>query len=74
MGVSQEVLAIDDKCPSDLRAIKEEDVVVWVDPLDGTSEFASAAKTNSCVYFLVILKALKYHKVIVFQKLCFDLI
>jgi 3'(2'), 5'-bisphosphate nucleotidase len=27
------------KCPDSLMNIKEEDVVVWVDPLDGTSEF-----------------------------------
>lgn len=27
------------KCPESLRSIKEEDVVVWVDPLDGTTEF-----------------------------------
>lgn len=27
------------KCPESLQSIKEEDVVVWLDPLDGTSEF-----------------------------------
>lgn len=26
-------------CPEDLKAVKEEDVVVWVDPLDGTKEY-----------------------------------
>ncbi|XP_013183386.2 3'(2'),5'-bisphosphate nucleotidase 1 isoform X2 [Amyelois transitella] len=27
------------KCPVNLQAVKEEDIVVWVDPLDGTSEY-----------------------------------
>lgn len=27
------------KCPDTLEDITEEDVVVWVDPLDGTSEY-----------------------------------
>lgn len=27
------------KCPDDLVAVKDEDVVIWVDPLDGTSEY-----------------------------------
>lgn len=26
-------------CPGDLQGVKEEEVVVWVDPLDGTSEY-----------------------------------
>lgn len=26
-------------CPSDLVNVKDEDIVVWVDPLDGTAEF-----------------------------------
>uniref|UniRef100_A0A914D353 3'(2'),5'-bisphosphate nucleotidase 1 n=1 Tax=Acrobeloides nanus TaxID=290746 RepID=A0A914D353_9BILA len=47
LSLSPEVLKIDDQCPEVLRSIKEEDVVVWVDPLDGTSEFAQAAKTKS---------------------------
>ncbi|KAI1727818.1 inositol monophosphatase family domain-containing protein [Ditylenchus destructor] len=47
LGVSKEVLEIDAKCSEELRNIKEEDVVIWVDPLDGTSEFAQAAKTKS---------------------------
>ncbi|KAI6242748.1 hypothetical protein M3Y99_00181400 [Aphelenchoides fujianensis] len=47
LGVSSEVLQLDAKCPEELRAAKAEDLVVWVDPLDGTSEFAEAAKTKS---------------------------
>ncbi|XP_054712980.1 3'(2'),5'-bisphosphate nucleotidase 1-like isoform X1 [Uloborus diversus] len=27
------------KCPEYLAAVKEEDVVIWVDPLDGTAEY-----------------------------------
>lgn len=28
------------KCPSEFENVQDEDVIVWVDPLDGTSEFA----------------------------------
>ncbi|XP_059053164.1 3'(2'),5'-bisphosphate nucleotidase 1 isoform X2 [Achroia grisella] len=27
------------ECPAALKSVKEEDIVVWVDPLDGTSEY-----------------------------------
>lgn len=27
------------ECPSSLQGVMEEDIVVWVDPLDGTSEY-----------------------------------
>ena len=27
------------QCPEELCSIKEEDLVVWVDPLDGTAEY-----------------------------------
>lgn len=33
----KEVLSL--KCPANLLSVKEEDIVVWVDPLDGTSEY-----------------------------------
>lgn len=33
------MLKIDSKCSNNLREIKLEDFVVWVDPLDGTNEF-----------------------------------
>ncbi|KAK0395333.1 hypothetical protein QR680_001234 [Steinernema hermaphroditum] len=42
-----DVLKQDSKCSDELRSIKPEDVVIWVDPLDGTSEFAQAAKSAS---------------------------
>ncbi len=31
------------KCPPELESTTLEDVVVWVDPLDGTSEFAQVS-------------------------------
>ncbi|CAL1279058.1 unnamed protein product [Larinioides sclopetarius] len=30
---------INAECPVDLASVKEEDVVIWVDPLDGTAEY-----------------------------------
>jgi len=35
----KEVLSHDSECPDNLKEIDKRDVVVWVDPLDGTSEF-----------------------------------
>ncbi|XP_068618881.1 3'(2'),5'-bisphosphate nucleotidase 1 isoform X1 [Battus philenor] len=31
------------ECPSSLQGVNEEDIVVWVDPLDGTSEYTQGA-------------------------------
>ncbi|CAG4957542.1 unnamed protein product [Colias eurytheme] len=36
-----EILALE--CPKSLLGVKEEDIVVWVDPLDGTSEYTQGA-------------------------------
>jgi len=47
LGFSLEVLNADKKCQADLREIKEEDLVIWVDPLDGTSEFVEFEKSDS---------------------------
>ncbi|VDK42745.1 unnamed protein product [Anisakis simplex] len=44
---SKEVLKFDEKCSKELREIDVNDVVVWVDPLDGTCEFAQANKNGS---------------------------
>ncbi len=38
-GLEQSVLQMSDKLPEDLKNVKEEDIVVWVDPLDGTAEY-----------------------------------
>jgi len=35
--MSEEILKLE--CPEDIKSFKEEDLVVWVDPLDGTSEY-----------------------------------
>lgn len=37
MDSDQEILTIE--CPSEYVEVSNEDVVVWVDPLDGTSEY-----------------------------------
>ncbi|XP_063092763.1 3'(2'),5'-bisphosphate nucleotidase 1 isoform X3 [Cavia porcellus] len=36
-------------CPAQYRAIKEEDLVVWVDPLDGTKEYTEGLLDNVTV-------------------------
>ncbi|CAD6191419.1 unnamed protein product [Caenorhabditis auriculariae] len=47
LGYSLDVLRTEAQFSDDLRAIKEDDVVVWVDPLDGTSEVALAVKNKN---------------------------
>ncbi|XP_045776717.1 3'(2'),5'-bisphosphate nucleotidase 1 isoform X2 [Maniola jurtina] len=37
VDADKEILSIE--CPSFLQNVKEEDIVIWVDPLDGTSEY-----------------------------------
>ncbi|XP_039757649.1 3'(2'),5'-bisphosphate nucleotidase 1 isoform X2 [Pararge aegeria] len=37
VDADKEILSIE--CPSFLKGVKEEDIVIWVDPLDGTSEY-----------------------------------
>ncbi|KAK6297695.1 hypothetical protein J4Q44_G00322780 [Coregonus suidteri] len=44
-GQSEEILQ--KSCPLEYSALKEEELVVWVDPLDGTKEYTEAAK---CLY------------------------
>lgn len=51
LSFSKQVLELDNKLPEEFRQIKEEDVVIWVDPLDGTSEFAAAIKNKTCTLF-----------------------
>lgn len=47
MGFNEDVLLSDRLISADLKSIKESDVVVWVDPLDGTSEVALAVKNKN---------------------------
>ncbi|PAV90496.1 hypothetical protein WR25_27149 [Diploscapter pachys] len=46
-GYLSDVLKLDERCAESLRNIKEEELVVWVDPLDGTSEVTQAVKNNN---------------------------
>jgi 3'(2'), 5'-bisphosphate nucleotidase len=46
LDYSVDVLKIDDKCREKFGEITEKDVVIWVDPLDGTSEFAQGANAK----------------------------
>ncbi|KAK4336799.1 hypothetical protein RND71_043578 [Anisodus tanguticus] len=39
------------KCPSELIDVKDEDIVIWVDPLDGTTEYAKGIL--DCVTVLI---------------------
>ncbi|XP_028027549.1 3'(2'),5'-bisphosphate nucleotidase 1-like isoform X1 [Bombyx mandarina] len=39
--IDKEILKL--QCPPNLQEVKEEDIVVWVDPLDGTSEYTQGA-------------------------------
>ncbi|XP_041969466.1 3'(2'),5'-bisphosphate nucleotidase 1 isoform X1 [Aricia agestis] len=41
LEADKEILRLD--CPASLKSVKEEDIVVWVDPLDGTSEYTQGA-------------------------------
>ncbi|XP_068609769.1 3'(2'),5'-bisphosphate nucleotidase 1 isoform X1 [Brachionichthys hirsutus] len=41
-GHSEEILQ--KTCPAEYRGIKEEELVVWVDPLDGTKEYTEASR------------------------------
>ncbi|KAL3052287.1 hypothetical protein OYC64_004939 [Pagothenia borchgrevinki] len=42
-GHSEEILQ--KTCPAEYRDLKEEELVVWVDPLDGTKEYTEASKS-----------------------------
>lgn len=34
------------QCPHELESVTLDDIVVWVDPLDGTNEFAQVCATH----------------------------
>ncbi|XP_072543961.1 3'(2'),5'-bisphosphate nucleotidase 1 isoform X1 [Salminus brasiliensis] len=41
---SQYDLILQKRCPDEYSSLKEEELVVWVDPLDGTKEYTEAAR------------------------------
>ncbi|XP_038123560.1 3'(2'),5'-bisphosphate nucleotidase 1 isoform X1 [Cyprinodon tularosa] len=54
-GQAEEILQ--KSCPEDYKALKEEELVVWVDPLDGTKEYTEASR---CLHLQdVVQKPLK---------------
>ncbi|KAM4712815.1 3'(2'),5'-bisphosphate nucleotidase 1 isoform 1-T1 [Anableps anableps] len=54
-GQAEEILQ--KSCPEQYEALKEEELVVWVDPLDGTKEYTEASK---CLHLQAVTK--KPHK------------
>ncbi|KHJ74910.1 inositol monophosphatase family protein, partial [Oesophagostomum dentatum] len=60
---SNEVLRLEDEMSQDLKSIKPEEVVVWVDPLDGTSEVALAVKNKNEALLeqVTVLIGIAYH-------------
>uniref|UniRef100_A0A3Q2R1Q5 3'(2'),5'-bisphosphate nucleotidase 1 n=1 Tax=Fundulus heteroclitus TaxID=8078 RepID=A0A3Q2R1Q5_FUNHE len=54
-GQAEEILQ--KTCPEEYRAIKEEELVVWVDPLDGTKEYTEASR---CLHLQAVVQ--KPHK------------
>ncbi|KAH7718896.1 CRE-AAT-6 protein [Aphelenchoides avenae] len=47
LGFSTDVLALDAKCRQKFPDVDVKDIVVWVDPLDGTSEFTQSVLNKS---------------------------
>ncbi|KAL3116177.1 hypothetical protein niasHT_002301 [Heterodera trifolii] len=52
---SSEVLSSDERVPNELRSIEMKDVVVWVDPLDGTSEFTKSKENPALLRQVTVL-------------------
>ncbi|KAL3098420.1 hypothetical protein niasHS_003773 [Heterodera schachtii] len=52
---SSEVLSNDQRVPNELRSIEMKDVVVWVDPLDGTSEFTKSKENPALLRQVTVL-------------------
>lgn len=44
MGIEGDAEILAKECPTQYLDVKDEDIVVWVDPLDGTNEYT---KVNS---------------------------
>ncbi|CAH1793032.1 unnamed protein product [Owenia fusiformis] len=44
------------KCPENLKAVKDEDICIWVDPLDGTAEYTQGLLDHVTVLIGVAVK------------------
>uniref|UniRef100_A0AC34Q2V8 3'(2'),5'-bisphosphate nucleotidase n=1 Tax=Panagrolaimus sp. JU765 TaxID=591449 RepID=A0AC34Q2V8_9BILA len=60
VSVSNEVLKYDNRIPEEFKNIREEDVVIWVDPLDGTFEFASCNGKTANLQPVTVLIGIAY--------------
>ncbi|KAL3117336.1 hypothetical protein niasHT_006363 [Heterodera trifolii] len=57
---SLEVLRSDERVPDDLRRIELQDLVVWVDPLDGTSDFTKSKDNRALLRHVTVLIGITY--------------
>jgi 3'(2'), 5'-bisphosphate nucleotidase len=55
-NVDKDVLSYDSKCPDLLKDADKRDIVVWVDPLDGTSEFTEGLLDHVTVLIGIALR------------------
>ncbi|XP_041352356.1 3'(2'),5'-bisphosphate nucleotidase 1-like [Gigantopelta aegis] len=53
-GFAEEVLK--ETCPENLRKVEDEEIVIWVDPLDGTSEFTQGLLDHVTVLIGIAVK------------------
>ncbi|KAL3075966.1 hypothetical protein niasHT_037219 [Heterodera trifolii] len=58
---SLEVLRSDKKVPDELRQIELQDFVVWIDPLDGTSEFTKSKDNRALLRQVTVLIGITYN-------------
>uniref|UniRef100_A0A1I8BNZ6 3'(2'),5'-bisphosphate nucleotidase 1 n=1 Tax=Meloidogyne hapla TaxID=6305 RepID=A0A1I8BNZ6_MELHA len=59
-GKMSDVLLADKNVPEDLRFLTVEDLIVWVDPLDGTSEFVRAQNDPTLLDQVTVLIGITY--------------
>ncbi|KAL3117337.1 hypothetical protein niasHT_006364 [Heterodera trifolii] len=57
---SSEVLRSDERVPNKLRSIELQDVIVWVDPMDGTSIFTKSKKNPALLRYVTVLIGITY--------------
>lgn len=56
LKLNPEILALEDKLSEDFKDIKQDDIVVWVDPLDGTFEFTEGDLEHVTVMIGIAVK------------------